>query len=137
MSQLNQLPNLRVEDFPSEQSWINRLFVQLNPFIQGVSNLFNNNVDFSTNIKSLTKSYTITSFTQFSFLWSFSDSTPNDVRVVKATKGTQQTPCILLIAWSYNSDSKSITVSKLVEVTTSGVQALDGSSYSFSIRATV
>src|SRR3954453_12152845 len=100
---LNQSPQLRVEDFPSEISWINRLFVQLNPFIQGVSNLFNANIDFSTNIKSISRDYDISSFQEFSFLWTFSDAVPIDVRVVKASKGTQKTPTILLLAWSYNS----------------------------------
>jgi len=137
MSKLNQLPNLRVEDFPSEQAWINRLFIQLNPFIQGVYNLFNQNVDFSANIKSVSKDYDITSFQEFSFLWTFNDSTPTDVRVLKALKGTgTQTPTILLIAWDYDATTKLVTVSSMVEVTTAGVAALNGR-YKFTIRATV
>lgn len=136
MSQLNQLPNLRVEDFPEQQGWINRLFVQLNPFIQGVSNLFNNNIDFLTNLKSISKDYTITSFQQFSFLWTFTDSVPVDVRVVKATKGTQQTPTILLLAWDYDATTKSVTISRIVEVNSNSVSELSGR-YQFTIRATV
>jgi hypothetical protein len=136
MSQLNQLPNLRVEDFPSEQGWINKLFVQLNPFIQSVSNLFNNNIDFSTNIKSISRVYDITDFQEFGFLWSFTDSIPIDVRVIKATKGTQQTPTILLLAWSYNTTTKQITISRMVEVNGTSVSELSGR-YQFTIRATV
>lgn len=133
---LNQLPNLRVEDFPSEQSWINRLFVQLNPFMQGVSRVFNGNVDFSTNIKSVTKSYDITTFQAFSFLWSFADVNPVDVRIVQATKGVQQTPTILLLAWSFDLSSRSISISRITEIGATGVNELSGR-YQFTIRATV
>lgn len=136
MSQLNQNPNLRVEDFPSEQSWINKLFVQLNPFIQGVSNVFDKNIDFSTNIKSISRDYDITSFQEFGFLWTFTDSIPIDVRVVKAMKGTQQTPTILLLAWKYNPTNKQITITNVVEVNGTSVIELSGR-YQFTIRATV
>lgn len=137
MSQLNQLPNLRVEDFPSEQSWINRLFVQFNPFIQSVSNLFNNNIDFLTNIKSISKEYDVTTFQEFSFLWSFTDSVPIDVRVIKALKGTgSQTPTILLIAWNYSATTKLVTISRMVEVNDTSVSELSGR-YQFTVRATV
>ncbi len=136
MSQLNQLPNLRVEDFPSEQAWINRLFVQLNPFIQSVSNLFSNNIDYSTNIKSISRDYDITSFREFSFLWTFTDSVPLDVRAIKAFKGSQQTPTILLVAWAYDLTTKNITISRMVEVNDATVSALSGR-YQFTIRATV
>lgn len=133
---VDQLPNLRAEDFPSEQSWIPKLFVMLNPFIQAVYQAFNNNVDYSTNIKSVTKEYSITTFQEFGFLWTFTDSTPNDVRIVKASKGTQQDPCILLLAWEYDSSTKVVTITRIVEVLESSVGELSGS-YKFMIRATV
>lgn len=133
---LNQLPNLRVEDFPSEQSWINRLFVQLNPFMQQVNRVFNGNIDYSTNIKSVTKTYTITTFQAFSFLWTYSDAIPSEVRIIKATKGTQETPTILLLAWDYDSATRSISIPKIVEVNGTSVSELSGR-YQFTIRATV
>lgn len=133
---LNQLPNLRTEDFPSEQSWISKLFTQLNPFIQSVNLVLDNNIDYSTNIKSITRDYTITTFQSFSFQWTFTDSQPIDLRIVQAYKGTQLTPTILLPAWSYDATNRVVTVSQLVEVTSAGVAALSGR-YQFKVRASV
>lgn len=133
---LNQIPNLRVEDFASEQSWIGRLFIQLNPFIQSVNQVFDNNVDFKTNIKAVSRDYDITAFQSFNFTWPYSDVAPSDLRVTKAVKGTLQTPTILLPAWQYSTSTSLITVSSLVEVSASGVSALSGR-YQFTVRATV
>ncbi len=132
---LNQLPNLRVEDFPTEQTWIGRLFTQLNPYIQAVSQLFDQNIDFFTNIKSISKDYTVTSFQEFSFQWPYKE-VPNDLRITKATKTTQATPTILLPSWSYDSTQQSITVTNILEITSSGVFVLSGR-YQFTIRANV
>jgi hypothetical protein len=133
---LNQLPNFRVEDFPSEQSWIGKLFIQLNPFVQAVNQVFSQNVDFSSNIRSVSRQYSISTFQEFSFQWPYSDALPNELRVTQATKGTQKTPTILLPAWSYDSTSRLIQVSRMVEVTDSGVATLSGR-FDFTIRVTV
>lgn len=133
---LTQLPNLRVEDFQSEQSWIGRLFIQLNPFVQAVNQLFDQNVDYTDNIKSVTKQYTVTTFQPVSFQWPFSDTAPVDLRIVQALKGTQLTPTILLPAWSFDSTDDQVTIEQLVEVTSSGVSALSGR-YQFTVRVTV
>lgn len=131
---LNQIPVLRSEDFPSQQSWISGLFVQLNPFFQAVSQAFDSNIDYVTNIKSVTRDYSISSFQPFNLAWGFKDVAPNQVTVIKAVKGS--TPTILLPAWSYDSGKRTITVSQLVEITRTGVSALSGS-YNFTIRATI
>jgi hypothetical protein len=133
---LNQAPNFRVEDFPSEQSWIGRLFTQLNPFIQSVNQVFDSNLDFSTNIKSVTVLYNISSFQTFSLQWPYANNPPVDLRVVQAAKGSGMTPCILLAAWSYDSTKYTITVNNMSEISTSGVSALSGS-YRFTIRVTI
>jgi hypothetical protein len=133
---LNQVPNLRGEDFPTELSWIQKLFIQLNPFIQSVNQVFDNGIDFSTNIKSVTTSYAISTFQPFSLSWPYGDPDPIDLRVVRASKGSQQTPTILLPAWSYDATQKTIKVSKLLEVTDTGVTPLKGS-YQFIIRVSV
>lgn len=133
---MNQVPNLRVEDFPSESTWIGRLFIQLNPFIQSVNQVFENDVDFSTNIKSLTRDFDITTFQEFSFTWPFTGTSPVDLRVVKALKGSAQSPTILLASWKFDSTNDLITVTRLVEVTDVGVAQLSGR-YRFSIRVTV
>ncbi len=109
---LNQNPNFRVEDFPSEQSWIGKLFVQLNPFIQAVNQLLNLNVDFSANIKSVSKEYAFSTFQPFSFLWPYTDLAPSDVRITKAVKGIQKTPTILLAAWSFDAATQQIRISQ-------------------------
>lgn len=133
---LTSVPNFRVEDFPTEQSWIGRLFIQLNPLIQTLNQILDNNIDFSTNIKSVSKQYSISSWAAFSFTWPYSSVTPNDLRVTKASKGTAQTPTILLPAWSYDQSTSLITVSSMLEATSSGVASLSGT-YQFTVRATV
>lgn len=133
---LNQNPNLRVEDFQSEQSWIGRLFTQLNPFISAVNQVFDSNIDFSTNIKSITKEYTISSFQAFDLQWPYKDSPPIDVRVTKAAKGSQLTPTVLLIAWSYDATQAVISISEMSEVTGAGITSASGR-YAFTLRATL
>lgn len=133
---LTQVPNFRVEDFSSEQSWIGRLFIQLNPFIQTINQIFDQNIDYSTNIKSVSKSYTITSFQAFNFTWPFSGTTPIDLRIVKASKGSTQDATILQAAWSFDSTNNLITISRLVEITDSAVVQISGQ-YQFTIRVTV
>lgn len=133
---LNQFPNFRVEDFPAEQAWIGRLFTQLNPFVQAVNQVFDLNIDFNSNIKTVTKEYTITSFQTFSIQWPFRNNSPADLRVIKAQKGTQLTACILLPAWSYDATNALITVNNLVEVGNSGMSSLSGT-YKFTIRASI
>jgi hypothetical protein len=133
---LNQNPNLRVEDFQSEQSWIGKLFAQLNPFIASVNQVFDSNIDFATNIKSVTRDYSITSFQSFSLQWPYKDAQPMDVRVIKASKGAQGTPCILFAAWSYDSTNSVITVTEMIEATKTGLGPVSGR-YAFTIRANV
>lgn len=134
---LSQVPNLRVEDFASEQSWIGRLFVQLNPFIQSVNQVFLNNVDYATNIKSVTKDFVVNAFQPFSFQWPFPETIPNDLRVIKAFRGTSQTPTILLASWDFNTTTSVVSVSRIVEVTESLTIAELDARYQFSIRVTV
>lgn len=135
---LNQIPNFRVEDYQSEYSeMLTTLFISLNPFIQAVNSVLDQNVDYTANIKSLTKSYTITTFQAFSLTWTFTDVAPASLEVVKAAKGTSTlTPTILLAPWSYDSSTRLITISSMMEVTATGIAALSGQ-YTFTIRASV
>lgn len=134
---LSNLPNLRTEDFPSEQAWISKLFVVLNPFFQSLNQVLLQNVDYSDQIKSVTKSYDILTFQEFSFQWPYKDVAPVDLRVVKALQGSEQTPTILLAAWSYDATAQAINVSRMVEVTsTPGISELSGR-YRFTLRASV
>lgn len=136
---LNQNPNLRVEDFSSEQTWIGRLFIQLNPFIQSLNQIVNGNLDFLTNIKSVTRTFVLSfqgTFIPISFLWTFTDDNPNDLTIIRATKTSAQTPTILLPAWSYDIASNTITISRLTEVNASSVSAVSGD-YQFTVRVSV
>ena len=133
---LNQLPNFRTEDFPGEQAWISKLFTQLNPFVQAVNQLFDLNIEFGSNIKAVTREYTISSFQSFSLTWPYKNNPPVDCRIVKASKGSQATPCILMNAWSYDSATNLITVNNIIELSSSGAAALSGS-YKFTLRATI
>lgn len=133
---LSQQPILRVEDFPGQQNWLGRLFVQLNPFIQTLFQIFDANISFGDNIKAVTKTYSISTFQSFSFLWPYKDAAPQDVRVIQATKGNSRTPSMLMAAWSYDSGTFSITIHDIVEVSSSGVASLSGI-YNFTMRATV
>lgn len=134
---LNSLPNFRVEDFPAEFSQIaSRLFTQLNPFIQSVNQVFDQNVDFISNIKAITKDYTISSFQEFSLTWPYKEIAPIDLRVTKAYRGTQLTPTVLLPAWKYDSTSALITITNLIELSSTGVASLSGR-YNFTIRASI
>lgn len=133
---LTQLPNLRVEDFPTEMNWINRLFIQLNPFNRLIYQILDNNIDFITNIKAVTKEYNISSFQAFNFLWPFKDADPNDLRIIKALKGVQQTPTILLPAWSYDKTNRLINITNILEINETYIASLSGE-YKFTIRATI
>jgi hypothetical protein len=133
---LSQVPNFRVEDFASEQSWIGRLFINLNPFIQAVNQLTDQNVDFSTNIKAVTKSYDITTFQAFSFKWPFTGDAPVQLQVVKALKGNLLEPTLLMASWSYDSTTNSISVVRMVEINATSVSELSGR-YQFTLRVTV
>ncbi len=133
---LNQLPNFRVEDFDSEKSWIGKFFTQLNPFVQSVNQVLDQNVDYATNIKSVTRSYTITQFLPFSFQWPFKDQAPVDLRVTQASKGTQLTPTILLAAWEYDASQLLVSVTRMSEVNAASLSGLTGR-YVFTVRASV
>ena len=133
---LSQIPNFRVEDFATEQTWIGKLFIQLNPFIQDINTILSGNIDFLINIKSVTKTYDITAFQPFSFQWPFTNSIPTDLRVIKALKGSDLTPTILQAAWAFDSTSQIINVTRMVELTDSAVLALSGR-FQFTIRVTV
>ncbi len=133
---ISQIPNLRVEDFSSEQSWIGRLFVILNPFIQSVNQVVNGQIDYNSNIAAVTRSFTVTTtFAPINFQWTFGGM-PASLDVIKATKSGSQTPTILAAAWSYDIASKTVTITRMVELLPTGVAELTGS-YQFNIRVTV
>lgn len=133
---LTQIPNLRVEDFPSEQSWIGKLFSQLNPFLQSLNQVLDSNIDFTTNIRAVTKDYSITQFQSFKLAWPFKSNPPVEVRVAKASQGASLLPTVLFPAWSYNAGDATITIHQIYEMSKNGFAAASGQ-YTFTLRATV
>lgn len=136
MGQITNTPSLRVEDFDKQQSWIGKLFFQLNPYFQSLVDLLTQNITFGDNIRSLSKDFSISTFQQFSLSWTFT-TPPLDVRVIRAVKGTNSTPTILLASWNYDPGTKLITIYGLTEVLDSSVAPISGSTYQFTVRATV
>lgn len=132
---LNQAPNLRVEDFPSEQNWIGSLFSQLNPFITAVNQVFDGNIDFASNFKTVSRDYSISTFQAFSLQWPYKSNPPSELTITKATKSSQMTPVILFAAWSYDATNGLLNISEMLEATSSGMKVLDGT-YNFTLRAT-
>lgn len=132
---LTLLPKLRLEDFPPDVKWLGKLFIQLNPYIEAINNVINGNLDFVDNIAAVTKSYSISTFQEFSILWPFNNS-PQSCQIVSALKGSPPAPCFLLLAWSYNATTQSVTISNMLEVTSSGNFNLNGS-YQFTVRVSV
>lgn len=133
---MSQVPNLRVEDFPTEKEWIGRLFIVLNGMIQNINQIFDQNIDFDSNIRSLTRTYEITSFQAFKFSWPFPLNPPVSLTVLQASSGSQQTPTILMAAWEYDATLTSVSVTRMVELNSSSVSELSGR-YKFTIRATI
>ncbi len=116
--QLSTPPNLRTEDFPDQKNWIARLFIQLNPYFLQIQQSVNQ-IDYS-NINSITRELTYTNV-QFpiKLQWTF-DSTPMSCQILSAKKGSEQTPTALIPVWSYDASSKTISISKIYELTDSG-----------------
>ncbi len=134
---LTQKVTLRVEDFPDEQrGWLRSLFSQLNPLFSSIDQILNQNIDFSTNIPSVTQSYSIDSFQTFSIKWAFTGYKPAFLSVSNSYNVATQSPTILLPAWSYDPGSSLITVSNMLEATTAGNVALTGK-YTFNVRVSV
>ena len=134
---LAQKPILRVEEYPEEQqSWLGDLFTQLNPFFTSLNSILNNNVDFSTNIPSVSRSYSIDSFQPFSLKWIFPALIPTSVQVTHAYNEATSLPTILLAAWEYDASKTSIKVTSMLEITEAGNIPLTGK-YTFNLRASV
>lgn len=133
---LNQSPSFRVEDYPDQKDWIGRLFISLTPFVTGVSQVLNGNLSFGDNIQAVSQDFQIDAFQEFKIKWPYPGVVPGNVSVIRGTAGTDKTPTILLLAWSYDSSNQQIVITRMSEVQASGVSGLFGR-YNFTVRATV
>ena len=137
MSKLNQPTNLRAEDYPDQSAWIGKLFSVLNPFIRSVQQVFDSNIDFTSNIRSITRSFDQSTFQYpIRFSWPFTQAKPSALVAGQATAGTSAT--ILIPAWTFDASSNEIVVAYLTEITSSGARSpVSGTRYQFTLRATV
>lgn len=135
---INQSPNLRVEDYPTQAEWIGKFFTSINSFITNVTEVINGQIDFASNISTITKVYNVDGFVPFDLLWNFS-SPPVSVSIVQAKGGTNLTATILLCSWTYNFSTKIISISRISEITPTGLVELDSKSgkYQFTLRASI
>ena len=135
---ISQSNNLRAEDFPDQSAWIGRLFIILNSFITSVNQVIDQNIDFATNIKSVTKDYDVSSLTYpIKFQWAFPQAAPISLVICKAMKDGVATN--LLPAWTYNASTQEITITYLSECLSTGTIGATsiGPRYKFTVRATV
>ena len=133
---LTQGLNLRAEDFP-EFKEAESLFRALNPFFTDVGNIFDHNIDYTANIKSVTKDYVSTGVQlPIVFEWPFPKFAPAQLSVISAR--VNNTPSILLAAWEYNASTFEVSISKLFEVTAAGNAAPSNANrYAYIVRVTI
>ncbi len=138
MSKVTSSNNLRQEDFSSQSSWIGPLFTILNSFITSVTQILDGNIDFQTNIKSVSKEFDTSTLTfPLVFQWPFTQVQPVSLYVCKAIKGNSAVA--LIPAWTYNASTSEISVAYLGEISSVGISlaASVGARYRFTIRASV
>ena len=133
---LTQKPVFRVEDFPTLKE-AQKLFSTLNPLITNLNQIFDNNIDFATNIRSVTKNfYQIGITLPTSFTWSHAGFTPQSLQIVKAKVDT--IPCAMQAAWDFNASTSLITISAVYILGSSTNTAISATSvYEFTVRVTI
>lgn len=139
---INSNLQLRSEDFPSEQSWISKLLLPLNSFLQSATIAINGNLVYGDNLpcQTITLSFVYGSSADFpkKIAWSVGQSSGNsqlsppvELRVCSATESG--TAIAVVMAWSYSNGS--ISISQISKVTTSGITALVvGKTYKIVLR---
>lgn len=133
---LAQQPTLRAEDFPDFKD-APRLFTILNPLINNIGQIFDQNIDYSTNVKSVTRSYSQTGVTlPLRFPWPFPKYTPLALSVIQAR--VNQVAQVLVAAWEYNASTSEVSVTQLIQVGVPNNQTVVSTSkYDFTIRVTI
>lgn len=134
---INQTTNLRVEDYSDQGQWIGRLFTVLNAFFTEVQNILDQNVDYSTNIRSITREFDTTGLVvPINFSWPFTQAAPASLSIAKAMSGT--TAIALIPAWDYNASTKTVSITALYQVVGGVLSAVtNGPRYRFTVRVTV
>jgi hypothetical protein len=133
MSKVSPFSSFRMEDFPSQRDWIDKLFLPLNIILAQMSQALNGQITFGDNIPSFIKVLSGQNLTvpqNFKLDVKF---TPTQMIVGHAIK--DGTPICMVGAWSLSGDT--LTVSKLFEITEDGNIPLDpDSKYTITLKFT-
>ncbi len=133
MAKVSPFSAFRLEDFPSEQQWISKLFQPLNFVLGQLVTTANGQTSYGDNIPAFTK---LLSGSNLRLPLSFQITTrviPTQMVVAQAE--LEGVPISMVGAWSLSGDT--VTVSELFQVSASGNTALQtGSKYSITLRFT-
>ncbi len=133
MGKISPFSALRLEDFPSEQKWISKLFLPLNFTIGQIVQTLNGQTYFGDNIPTFTK---VLSGSNLTIPLSFqlqANFFPTEMVVSQAAKNG--VPITMSGAWSLSGDT--VTVSELFQISSSGNTALEtGAKYLITLRFT-
>lgn len=138
MSLLQEITNIRTEDFPGQKDWISKLLLPINQFLLQATNAINGGITFGDNIPTVD---TVLKFTFGSALSDFPKSfawnksvRPVEVRVTSATENS--TPVTLFLTWSYANNK--VTISSIFKGSASGLTSLvAGATYNINLRGHV
>ncbi len=133
---LTQKPVFRAEDFPGIKD-SPRLFGALNPLITNLNQIFDNNIDYSTNIRSVTKYFDQIGITlPVSFLWPYDGYTPASLEIIKS-KVNGSAAC-MKAAWDFNTSTNTVTISAVYILGASTNTAISTSGrYEFTVRVSI
>lgn len=133
MGKISPFSAFRLEDFPTEQSWISKLFLPLNYTLGQIVQTLNGQTTFGDNIPTFNK---VLSGSNLRLPLSFQVTTrftPTQMDVSQATR--DGVPITMNGAWSISGDT--ITVNELFQVSATGNSALEtGAKYSIALRFT-
>ncbi len=121
MAKVSPFSSFRLEDFPGQRDWISTLFLPLNTILTQVTQALNGQITFGQNIPTFTKTITGTNVIlpqTFQVQTGFVAQAMSVAQAVKAGSAVA-----MVGAWSQSGDT--ITVSKLLEVSESGVLPID------------
>lgn len=133
MSKVSPFSPFRLEDFPSERTWLDKLFLPLNTVLTEVTQALNGALTPVDNIPTFSKLLTGSNLS-LPFTFKFEGRfTPTQMVVAQAVKAGAA--ITMLGAWSQSGDT--LTVSELFEVSAAGNTPLTtGPKYSILLRFT-
>lgn len=133
MSKVDPFSAFRTDDFPGQHEWIGKLFLQLNQFCTQVSQALNGQVTAGDNIPTVTRVISGANLTLPQRFQAPANFQAAQMVISQATKAAA--PIAMVGAWFQSGDT--ITVTKLLEVSESGITPLDSANkYTITLRFT-